>query len=77
MSKWTEQIAEKLEGRTIVAVAYMNDTEAEQMDWMSRPIILKLDDGNYIYPMSDDEGNDGGAMCTTYKDLPTIPVNGG
>ena len=44
------------------------------MGWYKRPLLITLDDGKVIFPMADDEGNNGGAMGTTYKDLPTIPV---
>ena len=30
--------------------------------WGNRPICLQLDDGSWIYPQMDDEGNDGGAL---------------
>ena len=42
--------------------------------WDNRPVRIILEDGTNIFPMRDDEGNDGGAMFTTYKDLPCIPV---
>ena len=71
---WTQKVAEKLVGRKIVKVRYMDEQEAEDSGFDSRPIVLVLDDGNSIYPMHDDEGNDAGAMGTTFKKLPTIPV---
>ena len=42
--------------------------------WYKRPIAIRLDNGHWIVPIMDDEGNDGGAMSTTFKDLSTIPV---
>ena len=42
--------------------------------WYKRPISILLDDKIWITPIMDDEGNDGGAMSTTIKDLGTIPV---
>jgi hypothetical protein len=32
------------------------------MGWYSCPIIITLDDGTIIFPTSDDEGNDAGAI---------------
>ena len=71
---WTQRVAEKLVGRKIVKVRYMDEQETEDCGFESRPIVLVLDDGNSIYPMHDDEGNDAGAMGTTFQKLPTIPV---
>ena len=42
--------------------------------WHKRPIAIQLDNKYWLIPMMDDEGNDGGAMCTTFKNLSTIPV---
>ena len=72
--QWEKDIAEKLIGRTIAKVEYMSKFEAEDYGWYKRPIIITLDDGKILSPMADDEGNNGGAIATTYKDLPTIPV---
>jgi hypothetical protein len=33
-----------------------------------------LDDGNMIYPSSDDEGNNAGALFTCDPAQPTLPV---
>ena len=73
-AKWEAKIKKKLVGRRIVSVHYMNDEEAEICGFYKKPLVIQLDDGSLIYPMSDDEGNDGGAMGTEWKDLPTIPV---
>jgi hypothetical protein len=72
--KWEAMIAEKLQGRTITKVEYLGKTEAQDMGWHYMPIALVLDDGNWLVPMADDEGNDGGAMATSYKEFHTIPV---
>ena len=59
---WTDYVSKELVGRKIVKVEYMCSREAEESMWYSRPVCLLLDNGNWIYPMRDDEGNDGGAM---------------
>ena len=71
---WTELITEKLVGRKITKVEYIGEAEMTENMWYKRPISILLDDGHWITPLMDDEGNDGGAMCTTHKDLGTIPV---
>jgi len=71
---WTEKIAKRLVGRTIKKIEYISQDEMETNLWYKRPISILLDDGNWITPMMDDEGNDGGAMSTTFEDLNTIPV---
>jgi hypothetical protein len=71
---WEKVIAKKLVGRKIVDIRYLTVEEAEMSGWNNQPICLFLDNGEWIVPMSDDEGNDGGAMATSYEKLSTIPV---
>jgi hypothetical protein len=71
---WTELIAENLVGRKITKVEYMTEIEMQDSMWYNRPIAIQLDNQYWLIPMMDDEGNDGGAMSTTFKNLPTIPV---
>ena len=71
---WTGKVKKALLGKRIVKVEFMNPDSVEKNMWGKRPICLLLDDGNWIYPMMDDEANDGGAMGTTYDKLDTIPV---
>jgi len=42
--------------------------------WYKRPVAICLDNKYWLIPMMDDEGNDGGAISTTFDDLGTIPV---
>jgi len=72
--KWTTEIAAELVGKTIARVEYCSDAEAERNDWYSRPLVIIFTDGSWMMPMRDDEGNDGGALATSFKELPTIPV---
>ena len=71
---WTDLTAKHLVGKKIVKVEYFPKDMMEDMMWNSRPIAIHLEDGNIITPQMDDEGNDGGAMLTTFEDLGTIPV---
>ena len=73
--QWTEAIKKKMVGRTITAVRYMTAEEAEDLGFSVRPIVLMLDDGSDFFPQSDDEGNDGGALSTSWGGaLEVIPV---
>ena len=71
---WTKLISKHLVGKTITGVQYICDEEMEENMWHKKPIAIQLDDKDWLVPMMDDEGNDGGAMSTTFKDLGTIPV---
>ncbi len=72
--KWTQIAKANLEGRTIRTVRYMTAEEASESMWSQRPLIIIFDDGNYIIPMQDDEGNGGGALSTSFDDIPVIGV---
>ena len=71
---WTDLISKHLVGRKITKVEYIPTEEMKDNMWCKRPISILLDDEHWITPIMDDEGNDGGAMCTTIKELGTIPV---
>jgi hypothetical protein len=72
--KWTQDANKRFVGKKITAVRWMTDGEAERSDWNHRPIILMLDDGEYIFPMQDDEGNNGGALADSIDSMETWPV---
>lgn len=71
---WEKDVKDLLVGKKIVKVEWMSNKEAEDCGWYSRPIALLLDSGVWIYPMRDDEGNDGGALATSADNMPVIPV---
>tara|TARA_R100000742_G_C4257260_1_gene75116 strand:+ start:205 stop:504 length:300 start_codon:yes stop_codon:yes gene_type:complete len=72
---WTEYVSKQLVGKKIVRVEYFSSKEAEEYMWDCRPMAMLLDDGKWLYPMQDDEGNNGGAIGVTSKDKPdTYPV---
>jgi hypothetical protein len=62
-NRWTKEAANQLLGRTIVSVGYMRLDEAQDLGWYSRPVMFELDDGTWVCPQRDDEGNDGGAVA--------------
>ena len=78
--RWQKKIEKQLCGRTIVSVRYMTPQEAESSGWYYQPILLILDDGTALCPMSDDEGNESGSLSVfqgtskTEPVLETIPV---
>jgi hypothetical protein len=57
----------KLVGKRIQSVRYMTSEEAQANYWHSRPIVIFFEDGSYMIPQSDDEGNDGGAVTIVEK----------
>ena len=74
---WNKTANDLLLNRKIVKVEYMGSEEAEKSMWYSRPVRIILDDGTNILPMSDDEGNDGGALWLGNKDgEEVLPVLG-
>ena len=72
--RWTDACAEFLVGKRIKAVRYLTEAEMNKMGWYSRPLVIIFEDGSHIFPMQDDEGNNGGALATSNKQLETIPV---
>ena len=72
--KWQDRAEKILVGRKIVKVEWFSDKEAENNMWHSKPIAMLLDDGIWIFPSRDDEGNDGGALFTTSKVESCLPV---
>jgi len=71
---WTDLVKKNLVGKKITRVEYMTEIEMEDNMWYKRPIAIQLDNKYWLIPMMDDEGNDGGALSTSFKDLGTIPV---
>ena len=71
---WIRSISKLLVGKKIVKVQYMTDDHAKKFGWDFKPIQIRLEDGTWLTPSSDDEGNNAGSLFTNNKDLPTIPV---
>ena len=61
-NNWMKKAEECFIDKKIVAIEWMSTDELDEMMWNKAPICLKLDDGTYIFPLADDEGNDGGAL---------------
>ena len=75
--RWNEEANKLLNGAKVVKVEYLTEKESRESGWYSSPVALLLEKGKkqfWIYPMRDDEGNDGGALGTTDKEISTLPV---
>jgi len=60
--RWTKVAEGALLNKKIVKIEYLTKGECEKLMWDKRPVALKLDDGTWVVPQMDDEGNDGGAL---------------
>ena len=40
----------------------MYDKDLEALGWYHKALVIFLDDGTLLFPTTDDEGNDAGAM---------------
>lgn len=65
--RWTKH-AKVLIGKKIKSVRYMSESEAEDLGWYKRPLVIIFEDNSLIYSSTDDEGNDGGALFGLSKD---------
>ena len=72
--RWTKVAKDILLNRKITYVRYLNDEELKEAMWYKKPIAMLLDNGVWIYPSMDDEGNDGGALFTTDEREYCLPV---
>ena len=71
---WGEEAAKYIRGRRIIEVRYMTEKEVEDLGFRRAGIVLILDNGHFIFPSMDDEGNDCGALFTTFSEMHTVPV---
>jgi hypothetical protein len=75
INRWNKKATELLAGWTIHNVRYLRKDECKAMGFYNSPIALLLKKGDelqWIFPQSDDEGNDGGALAVGEKDI--LPV---
>ena len=65
-----------LVGQKITEVRWLTkkETEAFAGHWYHQPVQITLANGVYLIPMSDDEGNESGAMTTNIPNMETIWV---
>lgn len=74
VESWQSRIIKALIGKTIVDTRYLTGNEMNALGWSNRSLVIIFQDGSFIYPTSDDEANDAGAIHTSFTDLPIIPV---
>jgi len=74
-ARWRAAALKKLVGRKISTVRYLTDAEQEELEWHASTLVIILDDGSFIFPSQDDEGNGPGVIFTSHgDDLPVIPL---
>ena len=72
---WGNKSSNFLVGKTIRRVRYLTESEREDLGWYRSPLVIEFEDGHWLVPMSDDEGNDGGSLWTSSAtDLSIIPT---
>lgn len=62
MAACNEVARERLLGRRIVKVRYLNADECRRLMWDRTSVALVLDNGTTVYAARDGEGNDAGAL---------------
>ena len=56
-------IAERaLLGKKVTQVRYLTESEVKDQGWYNHGIVIVFDDGTFLLPMQDDEGNGPGAV---------------
>ena len=60
--RWNKEGNKWLLGKKIVKVEYMTEQEMDEYGWSERPVCFLLDDGTWVIPFRDDEGNGGGSL---------------
>ena len=71
-TSWNKTAEKLLLGKKIVKVEYMSIRESDNLLWDYQPVCFLLSDGNWVFPMRDDEGNDAGALAVGNDKL--LPV---
>lgn len=72
--KWEDRCSAFLVGKTIKSVRYQYSCEIKDMGWSKKSVVIFFTDGSYLFPSSDDEGNNAGALFTSIKGLEGIPT---
>jgi hypothetical protein len=71
---WTHRAIAALRGARIIDVCYLSRQQTHDvLNWSLRPPVLLLDNGVALFPSTDTEGNDAGALRLTRHDLSVIP----
>ena len=71
---WGNLASNFLVGKTIRRVRYLTDNEVIDLGWKRSNVVIEFEDGHWIIPMTDDEGNDAGTLWTSSQsELNVIP----
>ena len=62
MTKHKELADGCLVGKRVKSVHYASKEEARSNYWSYSPLVIVFEDDSFICPMSDDEGNEAGAL---------------
>jgi hypothetical protein len=76
--RWTAEAKKHLLGHKIIGVRWMTDREQKSFGWSYAAVVLLLDNGTLLWPSTDDEGNNAGALfgiSQSGEDI-TLPVLG-
>jgi hypothetical protein len=60
--RWQRTAEKQLLGRRIVSIRWMTDAWQNDLGWQAAAPMIVLDDGTIIWPATDDEGNEAGAV---------------
>ena len=71
---WEQKAEAMLLGKKIVKVRYLSEDERKSLGWTGKCLVIQLDDGNIIYPSSDDEGNEAGCLFTNDEKITKFPT---
>lgn len=77
---WNAKAFDFFVGKKIAMARYLTEREMvntfgeEKYGSYKVPLALFFEDGSYTFPQMDDEGNDGGALATSSKEEPVMPV---
>ena len=77
---WSKTANDLLSGLQIRRAYYMQAASVEAMGWHASSVVIELFDPNgdkddiRLFPMQDDEGNNAGALATSDKEDPVLPV---
>lgn len=58
-------------GRKIVGVRWLAPEELNALGWYSPGMLLMLDDGGFLIPSRDPEGNDSGSLLGAGREGPS------
>ena len=72
--RWEDRCSAFLVGKTIKSVRYQYTCEIKDMGWSKKSLVIFFTDGSFLFPSTDDEGNNGGTFLTSFKGLEVIPT---